>query len=191
MNKNGKRCNRLYGTLLWSHVHFQESRTKGGKEMKRLIFFISPLLVLTGAVFFTTFRPVEQAIYFLILFLLTCLSAMTAVERLVNRHDVIRRLNTIHPLLGIVMGTVVLAVLVGGLIWLAPSLTIPSVGGLLITFLFMYGGILVLGFIVSCFFEGITRQPKDQLIRPVFLFIGTGYLILTVFGIVQLYNQTG
>ena len=159
--------------------------------MKRLIFFISPILVLTGAVFFTTFRPVEQSIYFLILFLLTCLSAMTLVEHLIKRHDVIRRLNTIHPLIGIVMGTVVLAVLVGGLIWLAPSLTIPSVGGLLITFLFMYGGILVLGFIVSCFFEGITRQPKDQLIRPVFLFIGTGYLILTVFGIVQLYNQTG
>ncbi|KOP29055.1 hypothetical protein ADM98_09065 [Exiguobacterium sp. BMC-KP] len=159
--------------------------------MKRLIFFISPLLVLTGAVFFTTFRPVEQAIYFLILFLLTCLSAMTVVERIVKRHDVIRRLNTIHPLMGIVMGTVVLAVLVGGLIWLAPSLTIPSLVGLLITFVFMYGGIIVLGFIVSCFFEGITRQPKDQLIRPVFLFIGTGYLILTVFGIVQLYNQTG
>jgi len=159
--------------------------------MKRLIFFISPLLVLTGAVFFTTFRPVEQAIYFLILFLLTCLSAMTVVERIVKRHDVIRRLNTIHPLMGIVMGTVVLAVLVGGLIWLAPSLTIPSLVGLLVIFLSMYGGIIVLGFIVSCFFEGITRQPKDQLIRPVFLFIGTGYLILTLFGIVQLYNQTG
>ncbi|MER2125446.1 MULTISPECIES: hypothetical protein [Exiguobacterium] len=159
--------------------------------MKRLIFFISPLLVLTGAVFFTTFRPVEQAIYFLILFLLTCLSAMILVERFVKRHDVIRRLNTIHPLIGIVMGTVVLAVLVGGLIWLAPSLTNPSLIGLLVIFLSMYSGILVLGFIISCFFEGITRQPKDQLIRPVFLFIGTGYLILTVFGILQLYRQTG
>ena len=159
--------------------------------MKRLIFFISPLLFLTEAVFFTTFRPVEQAIYFLILFLLTCLSAMILVERFVKRHDVIRRLNTIHPLIGIVMGTVVLAVLVGGLIWLAPSLTNPSLVGLLATFLSMYGGILVLGFIVSCFFEGITRQTKDRLIRPVFLFIGTGYLILTVFGILQLYRQTG
>lgn len=159
--------------------------------MKRLIFFISPLLVLTGAVFFTTFRPVEQAIYFLILFLLTCLSAMILVERFVKRHDVIRRLNTIHPLIGIVMGTVVLAVLVGGLIWLAPSLTNPSLIGLLVIFLSMYSGILVLGFIISCFFEGITRQPKDQLIRPVFLFIGTGYLILTVFGILQLYHQAG
>ncbi|WP_214745560.1 MULTISPECIES: hypothetical protein [unclassified Exiguobacterium] len=159
--------------------------------MKRLIFFIFPLLVLTGAVFFTTFRPVEQAIYFLILFLLTCLSAMILVERFVKRHDVIRRLNTIHPLIGIVMGTVVLAVLVGGLIWLAPSLTNPSLIGLLVIFLSMYSGILVLGFIISCFFEGITRQPKDQLIRPVFLFIGTGYLILTVFGILQLYRQTG
>ncbi|KSU47803.1 hypothetical protein AS033_14160 [Exiguobacterium indicum] len=159
--------------------------------MKRLIFFISQLLVLTGAVFFTTFRPVEQAIYFLILFLLTCLSAMILVERFVKRHDVIRRLNTIHPLIGIVMGTVVLAVLVGGLIWLAPSLTNPSLIGLLVIFLSMYSGILVLGFIISCFFEGITRQPKDQLIRPVFLFIGTGYLILTVFGILQLYRQTG
>ncbi len=78
--------------------------------MKPLIFFISPLLVLTGAVFFTTFRPVEQAIYFLILFLLTCLSAMTLVDRLVKRHDVIRRLNTIHPLIGIVLGTLMLAV---------------------------------------------------------------------------------
>lgn len=159
--------------------------------MKRLIFFISPLLVLTGAVFFTTFRPVEQAIYFLILFLLTCLSAMILVERFVKRHDVIRRLNTIHPLIGIVMGTVVLAVLVGGLIWLAPSVTNPSLIGLLVIFLSMYSGILVLGFIISCFFEGITRQPKDQLICPVFLFIGTGYLILTVFGILQLYRQTG
>lgn len=159
--------------------------------MKRLIFFISPLLVLTGAVFFTTFRPVEQAIYFLILFLLTCLSAMILVERFVKRHDVIRRLNTIHPLIGIVMGTVVLAVLVGGLIWLAPSLTNPSLIGLLVIFLSMYSGILVLGFIISCFFEGITRQPKDQLIRPVFLFIGTGYMILTVFGILQLYHQAG
>lgn len=159
--------------------------------MKRLIFFISPLLVLTGAVFFTTFRPVEQAIYFLILFLLTCLSAMILVERFVKRHDVIRRLNTIHPLIGIVMGTVVLAVLVGGLIWLAPSLTNPSLIGLLVIFLSMYSGILVLGFIISCFFEGITRQPKDPLIRPVFLFIGTGYLILTVFGILQLYHQAG
>ena len=159
--------------------------------MKRLIFFISPILVLTGAVFFTTFRPIEQTIYFLVLFLLTCLSAMTLVEHLIKRHDVIRRLNTIHPLIGIVMGTVVLAVLVGGLIWLAPSLTNPSLVGLLATFLSMYGGILVLGFIVSCFFEGITRQTKDRLIRPVFLFIGTGYLILTVFGILQLYNQTG
>lgn len=156
--------------------------------MKRLIFFISPLLVLTGAVFFTTFRPVEQAIYFLILFLLTCLSAMILVERFVKRHDVIRRLNTIHPLIGIVMGTVVLAVLVGGLIWLAPSLTNPSLIGLLVIFLSMYSGILVIGFIISCFFEGITRQPKDQLIRPVFLFIGTGCMILTVFGILQLYR---
>ncbi|OAI87246.1 hypothetical protein AYO36_06825 [Exiguobacterium sp. KKBO11] len=151
-------------------------------------FFISPLLVLTGAVFFTTFRPVEQAIYFLILFLLTCQSAKILVERFVKRHDVIRRLNTIHPLIGIVMGTVVLAVLVGGL---APSLTNPSLVGLLVIFLSMYSGILVLGFIISCFFEGITRQPKDQLIRPVFLFIGTGYLILTVFGILQLYHQAG
>ena len=113
---------------------------------------------------------------------------MILVERFVKRHDVIRRLNTIHPLIGIVMGTVVLAVLVGGP---APSLTNPSLVGLLATFLSMYGGILVLGFIVSCFFEGITRQTKDRLIRPVFLFIGTGYLILTVFGILQLYNQTG
>ncbi|EZP61373.1 MULTISPECIES: hypothetical protein [unclassified Exiguobacterium] len=159
--------------------------------MKRLIFFISPLLVLTGAVFFTTFRPIEQAIYFLILFLLTCLSAMTVVERLVKHHDVIRRLNTIHPLTGIVLGTLMLAVFIGSILWLAPSLTHPSPVGLLVSFLFMYGGILVLGFIVSCFFEGITRQPKDQLIRPVFLFIGTGYLILTVFGILQLYRQTG
>ncbi|WP_394679528.1 hypothetical protein [uncultured Exiguobacterium sp.] len=159
--------------------------------MKPLIFFISPLLVLTGAVFFTTFRPVEQAIYFLILFLLTCLSAMTLVERLVKRHDVIRRLNTIHPLIGIVLGTLMLAVFIGCILWLAPSLTQPSLVGLLVSFLFMYGGMLVLGFIVSCFFEGITRQPKDQLIRPVFLFIGTGYLILTVFGILQLYRQTG
>ncbi|WP_214769814.1 MULTISPECIES: hypothetical protein [unclassified Exiguobacterium] len=100
----------------------------------------------------------------------------------------IRRLNTIHPLIGIVMGTVVLAVLVGGL---APSLTNPSLVGLLVIFLSMYSVILVLGFIISCFFEGITRQPKDQLIRPVFLFIGTGYLILTVFGILQLYHQAG
>ncbi|MFB3224928.1 hypothetical protein [Exiguobacterium sp. PHA03] len=159
--------------------------------MKRLIFFISPLLVLSGAVFFTTFRPVEQAIYFLILFLLTCLSAMTLVERLVKRHDVIRRLNTIHPLIGIVLGTLMLAVFIGCILWLAPSLTQPSLVGLLVSFLFMYGGMLVLGFIISCFFEGITRQPKDQLIRPVFLFIGTGYLILTVFGILQLYRQTG
>ncbi len=159
--------------------------------MKRLIFFISPLLVLTGAVFFTTFRPVEQAIYFLILFLLTCLSAMTLVERLVKRHDVIRRLNTIHPLIGIVLGTLMLAVFIGCILWLAPSLTQPSLVGILVSFLFMYGGMLVLGFIISCFFEGITRQPKDQLIRPVFLFIGTGYLILTVFGILQLYRQTG
>jgi len=181
----------LYDTLSWSRVHHQESRSKGGKEMKRLIFFISPLLVLTGAVFFTTFRPVEQAIYFLILFLLTCLSAMTLVERLVKRHDMMRRLNKIHPLIGIVMGIVVLGSLVSGLIWLAPSLSNPSLVGLLVTFLFMYGGILVLGFVDSCFFEGITRQPKDQLIRPVFLFIGTGYLILTVFGILQLYRQTG
>ncbi len=164
---------------------------KGGKKVKRLIFFISPLLVLTGAVFFTTFRPIEQAIYFLILFLLTCLSAMTVVERLVKHHDVIRRLNTIHPLTGIVLGTLMLAVFIGSILWLAPSLTHPSPVGLLVSFLFMYGGILVLGFIVSCFFEGITRQPKDQLIRPVFLFIGTGYLILTVFGILQLYRQTG
>ncbi|MEK4647749.1 hypothetical protein MKY22_07450 [Exiguobacterium sp. FSL W8-0210] len=159
--------------------------------MKRLIFFISPLLVLTGTVFFTTFRPIEQAIYFLILFLLTCLSAMTVVERLVKHHDVIRRLNTIHPLIGIVLGTVILAVIIGSLFWIAPSLTHASPVGLLVSFLFMYGGILVLGFIVSCFFEGITRQPKDQLIRRVFLFIGTGYLILTVFGILQLYRQTG
>lgn len=159
--------------------------------MKRLIFFISPLLVLTGAVFFTTFGPVEQAIYFLILFLLTCLSAMTVVERLVKRHDVIRRLNTIHPLIGIVLGTLMLAVFIGSILWLAPSLTHTSPIGLLVSFLFMYGGMLVLGFIISCFFEGITRQPKDQLIRPVFLFIGTGYLILTVFGILQLYRQTG
>ncbi|WP_294746676.1 hypothetical protein [uncultured Exiguobacterium sp.] len=159
--------------------------------MKRLIFFISPLLVLTGAVFFTTFRPVEQAIYFLILFLLTCLSAMTLVERFVKRHDVIRRLNTIHPLIGIVLGTLMLAVFIGCILWLAPSLTQPSLVGLLVSFLFMYGGMLVLGFIISCFFEGITRQPKDQLIRQVFLFIGTGYLILTVFGILQLYRQTG
>ncbi|MDT0174066.1 hypothetical protein Q9R23_13900 [Exiguobacterium sp. BRG2] len=64
--------------------------------MKRLIFFISPLLVLSGAVFFTTFHPIEQAIYFLILFLLTCLSAMTVVERLVKHHDVIRRTRSIH-----------------------------------------------------------------------------------------------
>jgi len=113
---------------------------------------------------------------------------MILVERFVKRHDVIRRLNTIHPLIGIVMGTVVLAVLVGGLIWLAPSLTNPSLIGLLVIFLSMYSGILVIGFIISCFFEGITRQPKDQLIRPVFLFIGTGYLILTVFGILQLYR---
>lgn len=159
--------------------------------MKRLIFFISPLLVLTGTVFFTTFRPIEQAIYFLILFLLTCLSAMTVVERLVKHHDVIRRLNTIHPLIGIVLGTVILAIIIGSLFWIAPSLTHASPVGLLVSFLFMYGGILVLGFIVSCFFEGITRQPKDQLIRRVFLFIGTGYLILTVFGILQLYRQTG
>lgn len=164
---------------------------KGGKKVKRLIFFISPLLVLTGAVFFTTFRPIEQAIYFLILFLLTCLSAMTVVERLVKHHDVIRRLNTIHPLTGIVLGTLMLAVFIGSILWLAPSLTQPSLVGILVSFLFMYGGMLVLGFIISCFFEGITRQPKDQLIRPVFLFIGTGYLILTVFGILQLYRQTG
>ena len=159
--------------------------------MKRLIFFISPLLVLTGAVFFTTFRPIEQAIYFLILFLLTCLSAMTIVERLVKHHDVIRRLNTIHPLIGIVLGTLMLAVFIGCILWLAPSLTQPSLVGILVSFLLMYGGMLVLGFIISCFFEGITRQAKDQLIRPVFLFIGTGYLILTVFGILQLYRQTG
>ncbi|WP_290787103.1 hypothetical protein [Exiguobacterium sp. UBA7533] len=159
--------------------------------MKRLIFFISPLLVLSGAVFFTTFHPIEQAIYFLILFLLTCLSAMTVVERLVKHHDVIRRLNTIHPLIGIVLGTLMLAVFIGSILWLAPSLTHSSPVGLLVSFLFMYGGILVLGFIVSCFFEGITRQPKDQLIRPVFLFIGTGHLILTVLGILQLYRQTG
>ena len=159
--------------------------------MKPLIFFISPLLVLTGAVFFTTFRPVEQAIYFLILFLLTCLSAMTVVERLVKHHDVIRQLNTIHPLTGIVLGTLMLAVFIGSILWLAPSLTHPSPVGLLVSFLLMYGGILVLGFIVSCFFEGITRQTKDQLIRPVFLFIGTGYMILTVFGILQLYHQAG
>ncbi|UKS57430.1 hypothetical protein [Exiguobacterium acetylicum] len=159
--------------------------------MKRFSLLLSPLFVLVGAVFFTTFRPVEQSIYFLILFLLTCLSVMTLVERLVKRYDVIRRLNTIHPLIGIVMGTVVLVVLVGGLIWLAPSLTHPSLVGLLVIFLSMYGGILVLGFIVSCFFEGITRQTKDRLIRPVLLFIGTGYLILTVYGILQLYNQTG
>lgn len=159
--------------------------------MKRLIFFIPPLLVLTGAVFFTTFRPVEQAIYIFILFLLICLSAMTLVERLVKRHDVIRRLNTIHPLIGIVLGTLMLAVFIGCILWLAPSLTQPSLVGLLVSFLFMYGGMLVLGFIISCFFEGIMRQPKDQLIRPVFLFIGTGYLILTVFGILQLYRQTG
>ncbi len=164
---------------------------KGGKKVKRLIFFISPLLVLSGAVFFTTFRPVEQAIYFFILFLLTCLSAMTVVERLVKHHDVIRRLNTIHPLIGIVLGTVILAIIIGSLFWIAPSLTHPGPVGLLEIFLFMYVVILVLGFIVSCFFEGITRQPKDQLIRPVFLFIGTGYLILTVFGILQLYRQTG
>ncbi len=164
---------------------------KGGKKVKRLIFFISPLLVLSGAVFFTTFHPIEQAIYFLILFLLTCLSAMTVVERLVKHHDVIRRLNTIHPLTGIVLGTLMLAVFIGSILWLAPSLTHPSPVGLLVSFLFMYGGILVLGFIVSCFFEGITRQTKDQLIRPVFLFIGTGHLILTVLGILQLYRQTG
>ncbi len=164
---------------------------KGGKKVKRLIFFISPLLVLSGAVFFTTFHPIEQAIYFLILFLLTCLSAMTVVERLVKHHDVIRRLNTIHPLIGIVLGTLMLAVFIGSILWLAPSLTHSSPVGLLVSFLFMYGGILVLGFIVSCFFEGITRQPKDQLIRPVFLFIGTGHLILTVLGILQLYRQTG
>lgn len=161
---------------------------KGGKKVKRLIFFISPLLVLSGAVFFTTFHPIEQTIYFLILFLLTCLSAMTVVERLVKHHDVIRRLNTIHPLIGIVLGT---AVFIGSILWLAPSLTHTSPIGLLVSFLFMYGGILVLGFIVSCFFEGITRQTKDQLIRPVFLFIGTGHLILTVLGILQLYRQTG
>lgn len=159
--------------------------------MKPFSLLISSLLVLIGAVFFTAFRPIEQTIYFLVLFLLTCVSAMTLVEHLVKRHDVIRRLNTIHPLIGIVMGTVVLGALVGGLMWLAPSLTIPSLIGLLVSFLFMYGGILVLGFVVSCFFEGITHQPKDQLIRPVFLFIGTGYLILTVFGILQLYRQTG
>ncbi|WP_410503073.1 hypothetical protein RIF24_07480 [Exiguobacterium acetylicum] len=159
--------------------------------MKRFSLLLSPLFVLVGAVFFTTFRPIEQTIYFLVLFLLTCLSAMTLVEHLIKRHDVIRRLNTIHPLIGIVIGTVALVVLVGGLIWLAPSLTNPSLVGLIVIFLSMYGGILVLGFIVSCFFEGITRQTKDRLIRPVFLFIGTGYLILTVFGILQLYNQTG
>ncbi|WP_290778532.1 hypothetical protein, partial [Exiguobacterium sp. UBA5002] len=126
--------------------------------MKHLIFFISPLLILSGAVFFTTFHPIEQAIYFLILFLLTCLSAMTVVERLVKHHDVIRRLNTIHPLIGIVLGTLMLAVFIGSILWLAPSLTHTSPIGLLVSFLFMYGGILVLGFIVSCFFEGITRQ---------------------------------
>ncbi len=155
--------------------------------MKFFILSVLPLLVVLSTPIFSMTEPISQTLYFLVVFLLTCLSAMMLVER----QRFFKRLNTVRPLYGIVIGILGLASFIGILIWLSPFLLQTGLGGRILTFILMYLGILILGFITGCFFEGITRQPKDQLIRPVFLFIGTGYMILTVFGILQLYHQAG
>lgn len=155
--------------------------------MKKFFFALTPIIIIVISLFLDELSPLEQALYFLILFLLTCLSINVIVESLFEKiPSVKRKLDKIKPSLGILVGMILLSLFVGCFLFVFNSFSGTGLINSFITLVLMYVGLAILIFIVSCFIEGITKQKKASSLKVSILFIGISYIVMATFGIMQL-----
>lgn len=159
--------------------------------MKKYILTAMPIIIVLISVFLDELSPLEQALYFLILFLMTCLSIYNLGEiLLIKSPSLQKKIDRIKPPIGIILGLIGLSIFAICFIFIFNSFSGVGILNSFITLLMMYAGLIILVFIVSCFIEGITRQKKTDHLKASILFISVSYVVLTTFGIMQLISQS-
>jgi len=153
---------------------------------KHLLSLCFPVVFLIVPFWTNQLSPLLQALFFLMLFISICLSLHTGWTLLSPRFpNWTKRVNRIHPALGILLGLVLLTAF-GYLFFTVFSLVTFGIIQSILTIVLMYIGLAIFVFLLSCFVEGITRQSKEALFQPVLIFVSVSYVVLTTFGILQL-----